>query len=325
MRRHAATLLVTFVAAGSLCAATITDDFSQDPLSGAWRTVGAGELFAWNPNAQNVAVTWDSSRTNSYYLRPLGTVLATNDTFSAQFDLWLDDIAVGVNPDQPFTFELAVGFTRIADATRPDFRRGAGVNPATGPRNIVELDYFPDSGYGATLWPALISSTGQFNYRGLGDYVLAEFNTGQWYRVTMTYSATNRGLVTTVTTNGQLFATHSTRLTTTFTDFRLDAFAVCSYSDAGSDGSLLAHGRIDNVILTVPDPPTLALSGALMNGSWQGQFVTRTNWFYTLQQSSDLQDWAPIDSAWGNGDTLFLTDSNPPAALGFYRVLADRP
>ena len=230
-----------------------------------------------------------------------------------------------MKPEQPFTFELALGFIRVASATNTGLQRGAGVNPVSGPRNLVEFDYFPDSGFGATLWPALISSNGQFNYRGLGDYVLAELATNQWYHVMMVYSATNRGLVTTVLTNGQTFATHSTRLTTNFHDFRLDAFAVCSYQDAGSDGSLLAHGRVDNVALTLPDPPLLELSGMLTNGLWQGTLASRTNWLYALQRTGNLHSWTPLGSAWGSGGVLTLTDSNPPAALGLYRVSADRP
>ncbi len=319
-------LLLWFAAAWPLRAATLVEDFSRDPRASDWRVHGATNLFSWNAGAQNLAVTWDSAQTNSYFLRPLGTVLATNDNFRVEFDLWLDDISIGVNPEQPFTFELALGFIRVASATNASLRRGAGVNPVSGPRNLVEFDYFPDSGFGATLWPALISSNGQFNYRDLGgNYVLAELATNQWYHVMMAYSATNRGLVTTVLTNGQIFATHSTRLTTNFNDFRLDAFAVCSYQDAGSDGSLLAHGRVDNVVITIPAPPLLALSGVLTDGLWQVTLPSRTNWLYALQRSEDFHSWTPLNSAWGNDGILTLTDSNSPAALGLYRVSADRP
>jgi hypothetical protein len=324
-RQWTAILCSLLVIAWQARAATLAEDFSRDPRAGDWRVHGSTNLFSWNAGAQNLAVTWDSAQTNSYFLRPLGTVLATNDNFRVEFDLWLDDIAIGVNPEKPFTFELALGFIRLACATNASLQRGAGVNPVSGPRNLIEFDCFADSGFGATIWPALLSSNGQFNYRGLNDYVLAELVTNQWYHVTMVYSATNRGLVTTVLTNGQTFATHSTRLTTNFNDFRLDAFAVCSYQDAGSDGSLLAHGGVDNVVISIPDPPLVALSGTLTNGVWQGSLATRTNWLYALQRTENLLAWTPLGSTWGNGEILTLTDSNPPAALGIYRVSTDRP
>ena len=325
MRRHAAIVLVLFVAVWPLRAATLAEDFSRDPSPAGWAVHGATNLFSWNAGAQYLAVTWDSAQTNSYFLRPLGTVLATNDNFRVEFDLWLDDIAIGVNPERPFTFELSLGFIRMASATNANLRRGAGVNPVSGPRNLVEFDYFPDSGFGATIWPAILSSNGQFNYRGLGDYVLAELATNQWYHVTMTYSATNRGLVTTVLTNGQIFTTHSTRLTASFNDFRLDAFALCSYQDTGSDGSLLAHGRVDNIAITIPDPPVVTLAGGLTNGLWQGTVITRTNWLYRLQRTADFDSWTTLGTAWGNGAMLTLTDTNPPATIGVYRVSTDRP
>jgi hypothetical protein len=128
-----------------------------------------------------------------------------------------------------------------------------------------------------------------------------------------------------VLTNGQPFATHSTRLTTNFNDFRLDAFAICSYQETGSDGSLLAHGRVDNIAITFPDPPAPTLVGAPTNGLWQGTLATRTNWLYTLQRTEDFQSWTPLGATWGNGGILTLTDSNPPAAHGMYRVSTDRP
>jgi hypothetical protein len=321
------TSIVFALAAASIAeAATVTEDFSLDPRARGWRAHGATNLFNWNPTGRHLEVTWDSSHTNSHFYLPLGDVLATNDDFGVELDLWLEDIAVGLKPNQPFSFELAFGFIRFANATNVNFRRGAGVNPTFGPRNLVEFDYFPDSGYGATIWPALVSSNGQFNYRGFGDYVLGELTSNRWFHISMTYTSSNRGLATVVLRDGQPYVSHQTRLTGTFNDFRLDTFALCSYSDWGSDGSLLAHGIVDNIQVNRPDPAPMLLSGSVTNGTWQVTLLTRSNWVYSLQRSSDLHEWPETAAASpGDGGWLTLVDTNPPASRGFYRVRAERP
>ena len=81
------------VAASVGGAATITEDFSADPLQNGWQIFGDPNLFQWDSTNQNLAVTWDSSQTNSYFYKPLGTILAKSDDFSLSFDLQLNDIA----------------------------------------------------------------------------------------------------------------------------------------------------------------------------------------------------------------------------------------
>src|ERR1700742_4573962 len=72
-------------------ATTNTEDFASDPSQNGWKTFGASNLFQWDSTNQNLAVTWDSSQTNSYFYRPLGTILAVDDDFSVEFDLNLTD------------------------------------------------------------------------------------------------------------------------------------------------------------------------------------------------------------------------------------------
>jgi len=59
-----------------------------------------------------------------------------------------------------------------------------------------------------------------------------------------------------------LIASLSTALHPSFTDFRVDAFAIASYSDAGAQGSLVAHGIIDRLQIELPAPPVRGLQGA---------------------------------------------------------------
>src|SRR5687768_13436555 len=107
--RHLAWTLLWFAAALPSRAAAIVENFDAAPESREWRTFGDGALFHRNATNQNLEVTWDSSRTNSLFCRPLHTVLTKADDFTFGFDLRLRDIAIGVNTNKPYTFEIAIG------------------------------------------------------------------------------------------------------------------------------------------------------------------------------------------------------------------------
>jgi hypothetical protein len=72
--------------------------------------------------------------------------------------------------------------------------------------------------------------------------------------------------------------------------------------------------------------PIQDLSGNFSNDVWQVQFISQTNWLYTLQCSADLQTWTDVSiSTSGSGTNLFLQDTNAPADKEFYRVSAQKP
>ncbi len=309
-----------------LAAATWTEPFTTDPLANGWQRFGDANLFQWDAMNQNLAVTWDSAQPNSYFCRPLGTILTKADDFGFSFELQLADITNGLNPGKPYTFELAAGFLNLAVATSANYQRGL-VTTNNGARNLCEFDYFPDAGYGATISPTLISTNSQFNQFATVFAYPLELDPGALFQVTMNYTASNKTLRTTMTRNGDAFGPiPNVVLGAGFKDFRLDHFAVSSYGDAGADGSLLAHGTVDNLVVTVPPSPVQNLSGGFTNGGWQAQFLSRSNWQYTLERTEDFQAWSnvsPVTS--GNGTNLFLLDTTPPAGRAFYRVRGERP
>ena len=102
--------------------------------------------------------------------------------------------------------------------------------------------------------------------------------------------------------------------------------AISSYSDAGAEGSLLAHGAIDNVIIQVPEPPVVGLVGQMYQGQWQVDFTGRSHWTYVMQSTSDFKTWADaaLDVSSQTGRVV-LRDGSAPAAKAFYRVRAERP
>jgi hypothetical protein len=317
-------LLCACLAACTGRTAIFREDFSSDPAARGWDVFGGTNLFHWNATNGNLETTWDSAQANSYYLRRLDTVLTKADDFSLAFDLQLSDLAVGVNPDKPSTFELALGFLNFADATNSNFERGTGIDAAHGPRNLLEFDYFPDSGFGATISPTMVSSNNAF---AAGFDFPLELTLGDTFHVALTYSASNLTLSTSMTRNGQPFGpVKNVTLGAAFTDFRLDTLAIASYSDAGADGSLLAQGLLDNLEVTLPDPPIAALTGLWFGNDWHVEFAGRARWLYALERTQDFRSWTSVSlltPAW-DGPAI-LSDTNPAGGQAFYRVRAERP
>ena len=315
--------------------ATITENFTNNPLQNGWLVFGNTNLFQWNSVNQNLAVTWDSSQTNTYFYHPLGTILARDDDFSVAFDLRLNDFVAGIDPQLPSTFPLSVGFLNLAEASQPGFLRGTGYSAP----DLAEFSFFPDPGgawiYGPSLTAVMIDSTG-FNYSS-GGYDPDSLTTNDIYRVNLNYTASNSNLVMTITRNNEMFVSNCVAsLGTNFTDLRVDSISISSYSQAGQDtndhggviyaGSILAHGTVDNFVVTLPPPPVQNLTGAFSNVLWQAQFIGRSNWLYTLERTTNFISWTEVSAAAsGNGTNLLLQDTNAPMGKGFYRVRAARP
>ena len=307
-------LLVLTAARGA--AATFVEKFSSDPLQGGWQIYGDTDLFQWDSTNQNLAVTWDSAQTNSYFYRPLGVTLTTNDSFCVEFDLQLNDAVA----DQ-YGNEVAVGLFHFSDATSPDFNR------ANGPQNLFEFDYTPAIDFGGYSEPDTIQATlkdSQPGYEGFYwtvDYL--SLQPGITYRVLLVHRTGETVISGNVYTNGQFCAAMSiATVNGTVGGFDFDTLSVSSYQDDGYGDTLLAHGTVGHLAFATPLPV-----GALQaTAPGQVQFASDTNWLYTLEQTADFQTWTPAAPAtYGNGTNLILQAANPPAGQSFYRVRAELP
>ena len=110
--------------------------------------------------------------------------------------------------------------------------------------------------------------------------------------------------------------------------FRADAFSISSYSSTGDDyDSVLAHGIVDNLIITAQLQPITRLTGGLgTNDLWQTQFFAHSNWLYTLERTSDFTSWTQASSPTGGANgSMSLLDTNVPMPKAFYRIRANRP
>lgn len=292
------------------------ESFAQDPAASGWDVVGDPGLFHWDATRQTLGVTWDSSRGNSYFYRPLGARLNRQDDFGVAFDITMDSIAAGQTPGKDFTFELAVGFINRADAFGTNFVRGKGTGKASP--NLVEFDYFPDTGFGATVSTAVTSDS---QFLTANTFPL-ELTTGNLFHVVLQYTAANQTLRTVMTKDGAPFGPiKDLVLGTNFTDFSVDAFAVSSYSDQAAGGSILAVGVVDNIAISMSPAAPPQLTAQALADRYETTFPATANWFYALERSVNLTDWTEVASqtAPTNG-WLTLGESPKPAGQASYRV-----
>jgi hypothetical protein len=317
------TTFAILVAALHLHAATLVTRFNTDPLAGGWQIHGTNDLFAWNSGDQNLEVTWDSSKPNNLFFLPLGATYARTNDFLVAFELNLNDIAVGTTPDYLYSFEIAVGLVNLQQATNAGFVRGSGFQAP----NLIEWDYFPNdiNNFGATVATTVISSN---NAYGNGGFTFPlELATNATYAIRMTYTAADATLRSQMTSNGvPVGPLQNAWLGDSFDDFAVNALAIISYNDEGQfpgfEGSVLAHGTVDNVVFASPLPVQTITNISATEIS----LASDAAWNYTLECTTNLVDWTQAaPTVPGHGGTLVLQATNAPAVHGFYRVRADLP
>lgn len=329
MRTLVFSIVLLIVALVRVPGATFSESFSVQPDK--WETWNAGP-FAWDGAAANLKVTWDSRKTNSFFYYKAPFALTRADAFAVELTLRLDDLVLGIDPTKPATFPICFGFLNLADARRTNYFRGSGVSSSIGPRSIAEFTYFPDAGLGATVGMALVSTNNQFV---ASHSFPVELTLGDLFRVKMSYDPASQVMSMQLFRNGEAYGEAPDNsidplpYPSRFGDFRLDAFSITSYSDTGQNppqfaGSVLAHGIIDDVIITWPDPPITTLHGIFQGNGWIVQFSARLGWNYFLERSADLENWDRVANATGREGPMELLDADPLAAMGFYRVVAER-
>ena len=88
----------------------------------------------------------------------------------------------------------------------------------------------------------------------------------------------------------------------------------------------MAYGVVDNLVITTPSLAVGHLTATFTNAAWQVRFLSQTNFFYTLERTTNFQSWPPVTPMMkGNGTNLVLLDTNTPVNRAFYRVKAERP
>jgi hypothetical protein len=308
-------LFVTALPAQSFLA--IEEKFESPPQLAGWQSFGASGLFQWNPDQQWLEVTWDTDQPNSYFYKQLPTELNRRDDFSLELDLRLESISVDFTGF--YGFQIAFGLIHLESALDSAFDRSTGMDSP----NLAEFTYFPDTGFGATISPVIISSNNEFAVSFNFPY---ELDPGPWFQIKMSYAADEKILRTEMTRDGELFGPiKEVRLPETFTDFRLNAFAFSSYDDRSEDGRIVARASVDNLRVLTPPPPARELSGGWAGDRWEVSFESLPGWQYFLESTFDFRSWFDTGSAGqGTGGPLILADPEPAAPSAFYRIRAER-
>ncbi|MBA4147945.1 MAG: hypothetical protein H0X66_07490 [Verrucomicrobia bacterium] len=304
-------------------AIVITENFSAGGLGGnpfarGWSAVGDTNLFVWNSAAGHLEVTWDSSKPNSFFHQPLGMTLNRSNTFWVSFDLTLSSIAS--QGEKLGAMQVAVGFINLAQATNANYYRGTGFDSP----NVVEFNYFHDTGFGESVSPVIISRDNQFaaGFRGF------EFELNETYQIQMLYTAHDQTLATVVRHNGTNALESSVVIpasAASFSDFEVDTVAISSYSDEGQNplwaGSILAHGIIDRIVVSTPAPTLGTVKLHKSADTWRAEVYCQPGHTYVLQRTTDFQTWSDVDTELAVSPRLVLQDGSPVSGNGYYRVM----
>lgn len=304
--------LISVMPAGAL---TLTENFAGNPLTNGWKIYGVTNLFQWSSANQNLAVTWDNSKTNSYFYKPLGTILAKSDAFSVAFDLRLTSIA----SDSP---QIAIGLFNYSKATNSSFSRPAATTP-----DLFEFTYYADNGLGDPSITATLTDTNVGPGNTKDFYFVYDnlpFDVGTTYHVVMTHAVGAANLTGQVLVNGQTYTSLPLVYYAPITDFRIDTLSISSYG--GGTVRTPAQGVVDNFTVTLPPPPIQNQTNIFNGQSWRTTFNGQTNWLYALQRTTNFLSWSNVVvTNFSSGTVVTLTDTNPPTSHSFYRVQATRP
>ena len=280
------------------------------------------DAFAWDEAAGNLRVTWDSEQPNGFFHLPLPTTLTDVDDFEMWFDVTLESLGVGFDSGSIYAYEvLSVGFINRGMAFSEEFRR---TNASRSP-NILEFDYFPDTGFKDTV--AIVAVDSESRYANPSHNFPLTLATAVAHSVSIVYSAEDRTVRTTMTVAGEPFGTIKDVVLPTpdrFAGFSFDAFSISVYQDFTSWGWMTATGTIDNVRLLLPDPPELELEVASAGDSLMVRFEALAGWRFQVQRSEDLGEWTDVGHpVIGVGQPVELAGIRPNGE-GFFRLRLNR-
>ena len=307
----------------SIQAAVLREEFSDDPFAAGapWRVIGDAGQFHWNPVEKNLAVTWDSSRQNTFFFLPLGAVLTSHSAFEFAVDLTL--FSAGPRPGTSRTNVLQIALALVKQGQLPD---GYAQRTVSGrARNMLDFSFFPLADYGpfgtsAFIAPAIFGE--KYAAYSFGNpYDLAD---GQNHRIRCRWDPLTRRFATEITGIPGIQPTDPALPTAD--DFAVDALAVVLWNEGNTPGdSLMANGTLDNITVTLPDPAQYLTGPLTIETATQSvRFLSRMAYRYQLEGTGDLNSWNVVAGPLaGTGDELSLSDLRDAYFLQqFYRVRA---
>ena len=103
--------------------------------------------------------------------------------------------------------------------------------------------------------------------------------------------------------------------------FRVDAFSISNYGAKGSESSLFAVGRIDEIAVAVQRSEPRWTRSKNKHGHWSTKaFVFGDGW--SVERSEDFRQWKALDGALKfDHFFLHLFDADPVKGNRYYRLV----
>lgn len=269
----------------------------------AWKFEGDDSLFSITESNHGLLFQWNTEKPNSGIYFPLGFILDERSRFKASVHFRLRSLNLDFVPGSFYGFQLALGFIDSRQVFKENYRRGTGVNSP----DLYEWNYFPDTGFGATISPTIVDSESKFfptfNFP-------IEVPLGEVVEVTLEYVGDERAMYSTLKVGkSEVQAMEAVRLPVdgSFSGNEIDAFSITSYRDFDEMGRLVADGEILDV--SIWWTPTLPEEGAAMNVALRaglsglnvsGGLEEFVDGSVRLWRSRDLVHWEFVTSAPGN-------------------------
>lgn len=310
-------LAISFIGIESSVSANIWcyEAFDSDPMSRGWSVHGDKSLFAWDEESKSLQVKWDSEKTNSFFYKPLGRVLTESDSFAFTFQIALDSVKAGYLEGKPYTFEVALGLLNLTSAKDKNFDRATGSDSP----NLVEWDYFPDTGFGATVSPAIASDKSQFS---AGFTFPAELLVGKTYCVKLIFNAEEMMLKTEILEDGKPWKKiENVKMGPGFNGFSVDAFSISNFSAKYGESSLFATGTIDEIAIVTSNSLPRILGVKIKDSKWQAKSFLVEPQKWKVERSNDMIQWNRVST---NFDSLnyfqHFRDATTNEGIRFYRL-----
>ena len=310
-------LAIVFIAIESSLSANnlYFETFDSDPLTEGWSIHGDKSLFEWDEGSESLRVKWDTEKQSSFFYKPLGRVLNESNSFAFTFQITLDSVKAGYLEDKPYTFQVALGLLNISSAIDEKFNRGTGSDSP----NLVEWDYFPDTGFGATVSPVVASDKSEFS---AGFTFPAELIIGKVYSIKLIYDSEERVLKTEMIEDGKSWEKIQTvKISSDFSGFSVDAFSISNFSAKDSESSLLAIGSVDEIALATSDTLPKLFGVKINRSQWEAKSFLIDPEIWKVESSSDVINWnrAILDSDSFNYFQYF-NDTITNKEFQFYRL-----
>ena len=290
------------------------ETFDSNPMSRGWSIHGDKSLFNWNENSKSLQVIWDSEKPNSFFYKPLGLVLTESDSFAFTFQITLDSVKAGYLEGKPYSFEVSLGFLNLASAKVKGFDRGTGSDSP----NLVEWDYFPDTGFGATVSPALASDKSEFS---AGFTFPAELLIGKTYSVKLSFNAEEKLLKTDMLENGKPWEKIAeVKIGSDFRGFFVDAFSISNFSAKDSESSLLAIGTVDDIAITSSGSLPSLIGMKTNDSEWQAKTFLYDSNKWKIEGSGDFRSWNQLDLDFESVNFFQYLQTPTNKGIQFYRL-----